>query len=88
MGWWVAGRRRPGLPASPPVHSTNRCCAPQAAASSSRTDAPPPHQPAMHAGNFACPSIVEWSDDTVKVVYTVWGEGVRLATIKLATVDS
>lgn len=39
-------------------------------------------------GNFSCPSIVEWADDTVKVSYTVWGEGVKLATIKLATVDA
>lgn len=23
------------------------------------------------AGNFSCPSIVEWTDDTVKIVYTV-----------------
>lgn len=39
-------------------------------------------------GNFTSPSIVEWSDDTVKVAYTVWGEGIKLATIKLATVES
>lgn len=40
------------------------------------------------AGNFACPTIVEWTDDTVKIVYTVWGTGLKLATVKLATVDS
>jgi hypothetical protein len=40
------------------------------------------------AGNFTSPSIVEWADDTIKVVYTVWGTGLRLATVKLATVDS
>ncbi|KAL4445290.1 hypothetical protein ABPG77_011115 [Micractinium sp. CCAP 211/92] len=39
-------------------------------------------------GNFACPSIVEWLDDTVKIAYTVWGTGLKLATVKLATVDS
>lgn len=39
-------------------------------------------------GNFSCPSIVEWADDTVKVAYTVWGKGVKLATVKLATVDT
>ncbi|KAI3428719.1 hypothetical protein D9Q98_007543 [Chlorella vulgaris] len=39
-------------------------------------------------GNFTSPSIVEWADDTIKVVYTVWGTGLRLATVKLATVDS
>ncbi|PRW44584.1 BNR Asp-box repeat [Chlorella sorokiniana] len=39
-------------------------------------------------GNFSCPSIVEWTDDTVKIVYTVWGEGIKLATVKLATVES
>lgn len=43
---------------------------------------PPP------AGNFACPSIVEWAEDTVKVVYTSWGAGLKLATVKLATVDA
>ncbi|PSC75556.1 BNR Asp-box repeat [Micractinium conductrix] len=39
-------------------------------------------------GNFACPSIVEWAEDTVKVVYTSWGAGLKLATVKLATVDA
>lgn len=39
-------------------------------------------------GNFSSPSIVEWSDDTVKVAYTVWGQGLKLASIKLATVDT
>ena len=33
------------------------------------------------------PCIVEWSDDTVKIAYTVWGKGLKLATLKLATVD-
>lgn len=39
-------------------------------------------------GNFSYPSIVEWSEDTVKVAYTVWGKGIRLASIKLAVVES
>lgn len=29
------------------------------------------HGPSVVAGNFSCPSIVEWTDDTVKIVYTV-----------------
>ena len=33
------------------------------------------------------PCIVAWSDDTVKIAYTVWGKGLKLATLKLATVD-
>ena len=32
--------------------------------------------------------MVEWSDDTIKVAYTVWGKGLRLATVKLATVEA
>ena len=47
---------------------------------------PPPLLPA--AGNFSSPTIVEWADDTVKVAYTVWGQGLKLATVKLATVES
>jgi hypothetical protein len=31
---------------------------------------------------------VEWAEDTVKVAYTVWGKGLKLATVKLATVDT
>jgi hypothetical protein len=31
---------------------------------------------------------VEWSEDTVKVAYTVWGRGIRLASIKLAVVEA
>jgi hypothetical protein len=42
----------------------------------------------FNAGNFTCPCIAEWADDTVKVAYTVWGQGIKLATVKLATVDS
>lgn len=38
-------------------------------------------------GNFSSPSIAEWSEDTVQVAYSVWGEGLKLATVKLATVD-
>jgi predicted neuraminidase len=36
---------------------------------------------------FCNPSIKEWAEDTVLVVYTVWGKGLKLATLKLATVD-
>lgn len=42
----------------------------------------PPSSPDDHplccAGNFSCPSIVEWTDDTVKIVYTVRGPCVVL----------
>lgn len=38
--------------------------------------------------NYSNPCIVEWSEDTVKVAYTVWGEGLKLATVKLATVEA
>lgn len=31
--------------------------------------------------------MVQWSEDTVKICYTVWGEGLRLASVKLATVE-
>jgi len=31
---------------------------------------------------------VEWADDTVKVSYTAWGQGMKLATVKLATVET
>jgi hypothetical protein len=34
------------------------------------------------------PCIVGWSEDTVKIAYTVWSKGLKLATLKLATVDS
>jgi predicted neuraminidase len=37
--------------------------------------------------NYSYPSIVEWSEDTVKIAYTVWGVGLKLATVKLATVE-
>ena len=51
--------------------------------------APPTHRcPLPAAGNFSSPTIVEWADDTVKVAYTVWGQGLKLASIKLATVES
>lgn len=33
------------------------------------------------------PCIVHYNDNTVKVAYTVWGKGLKLATIALATVD-
>jgi hypothetical protein len=62
-------------------HPTNRALPP----------APPPtHRrcPLPAAGNFSSPTIVEWADDTVKVAYTVWGQGLKLASIKLATVES
>ena len=66
-----------------------------AAASPTRppTHAPPPAPPTHRcplpaAGNFSSPTIVEWADDTVKVAYTVWGQGLKLASIKLATVES
>lgn len=36
---------------------------------------------------FTHPSITQWNDDTVKVAYTVWDRGLKLATIKLATVE-
>jgi hypothetical protein len=39
-------------------------------------------------GNFSYPCIVAWSEDTVKIAYTVWGTGLRLATVKLATVEA
>lgn len=37
--------------------------------------------------NLSFPCIVEWSEDTVKVAYVVFNEGIKLATAKLATVD-
>lgn len=49
---------------------------------------PPPLLLRCAAGNFACPSIIEWTEDTVKIAYTVWGTGIKLASVKLATVDS
>jgi BNR repeat-like domain len=36
---------------------------------------------------FCNPCINEWAEDTVLVVYTVWGKGLKLATLKLATID-
>jgi hypothetical protein len=36
---------------------------------------------------FCNPCIKEWAEDTVLVVYTVWGKGLKLSTLKLATVD-
>jgi hypothetical protein len=44
--------------------------------------------PCFHAGKFSCPCIVQWSEDTVLVSYTVWGAGLRLATIRLATAEA
>ena len=61
--------------------------------STHRPPPPPPPPPCLPAcsppgANFSCPSVVEWSDDTIKVAYTVWGKGLRLATVKLATVEA
>ena len=39
-------------------------------------------------GKLTDPCILEWSDDTVKVAYTVWGQGLKLATLRLATVEN
>ena len=40
------------------------------------------------AEHLSSPAIVRWSDDsTVKVAYAVWGRGLKLATVKLETVD-
>jgi len=41
-----------------------------------------------NAVNYSYPCITQWTEDTVKVVYTVWGEGLRMATATLATVDT
>jgi predicted neuraminidase len=41
-----------------------------------------------NALNYSYPCITQWTEDTVKVVYTVWGEGVRMVTATLATVDT
>jgi len=38
--------------------------------------------------SLTSPAIAQWSDDTVKVAYTVWGRGIKLATIKLPIVDT
>ena len=40
------------------------------------------------AGPIFCnPCIKEWAEDTILVAYTVWGKGLKFATLKLATVD-
>jgi hypothetical protein len=41
-----------------------------------------------NAVNYSYPCITQWTEDTVKVVYTVWGEGLRMATATLATTDT
>eukprot|EP00238_Polyblepharides_amylifera_P013106 CAMPEP_0196574354 /NCGR_PEP_ID=MMETSP1081-20130531/4083_1 /TAXON_ID=36882 /ORGANISM="Pyramimonas amylifera, Strain CCMP720" /LENGTH=387 /DNA_ID=CAMNT_0041892349 /DNA_START=68 /DNA_END=1231 /DNA_ORIENTATION=+ len=35
-------------------------------------------------GNFAYPTPIEWEDGIVKVAYTVWNGGLRVATVNLA----
>lgn len=39
-------------------------------------------------GNLLNPTLTEWTEDTVKVAYTVWGAGIKVATVKLATVEA
>lgn len=39
-------------------------------------------------GVISSPSIVAWSEDTVKVAYSVQGSGLRLTTAQLAVVQS
>ena len=39
------------------------------------------------AGTYLSPTIIEWSEDTVKLAYSVGGQGLKLATVKLATVE-
>lgn len=64
------------------------CCTHHTPSSALTPAALPPSGPRCCAGKYSCPSIIQWSDDTVKVSYTVWGEGLRLATIQLATAES
>eukprot|EP00976_Prorocentrum_cordatum_P109053 1194955-Prorocentrum_minimum.AAC.3 len=34
-------------------------------------------------GNFAYPTVIEWEPGVVKVAYTFWGQGLRIATVTL-----
>ena len=42
---------------------------------------------AQSSGILVNPCIVRWSDDIVMIGYTEWGVGLKLATIKLATME-
>mmetsp|Transcript_12234 Transcript_12234/g.38752 ORF Transcript_12234/g.38752 Transcript_12234/m.38752 type:complete len:90 (-) Transcript_12234:49-318(-) len=33
------------------------------------------------AGHFSYPTVMEWEPGVLKVAYSVWGEGLRLATL-------
>ena len=84
VGWQGAvsekdWRKSGGANVPPPTQQQQQTC-PQFTA--------PPPSCFLLGANFSCPSVVEWSDDTIKVAYTVWGQGLRLATVKLATVEA
>lgn len=34
-------------------------------------------------GNFAYPTPIQWEAGVVKVAYSVWGEGLRIATVRV-----
>ena len=34
-------------------------------------------------GNFAYPTPIQWKEGVVKVAYSVWGQGLRIATVKV-----
>jgi hypothetical protein len=34
-------------------------------------------------GNFAYPTVLEWAPGVLKIAYTFWGQGLRIATVAL-----